>query len=212
MADLCTVADVKQYLGLDAQAVMSQDPLLAVFVSAASRWIQGAVGRSLALGTFTDYFDGDGTTSLRIGVAQLNSVASVVVDGNTIQPRSDTSDGWFQRNDWLYLSGPTGSSGTLPWGPYGPYMSPTRMSTMRFPVGTGNVAVTYSAGYSLTGDPKVPDDLRYGVTLLAAEEYQRRNRLGVMSKGIAGEAVTFQTLTMHPVIQTILGTYSTPRP
>jgi hypothetical protein len=205
MPDLCSADDVRAYLGLSL-AASSVDDLLPRLVSASSAWLIGQIGQPIASTAVTDVLSGDGGFSQRLRFSPVRSIQSVVIDGNTIPPCTDTTDGWSQQDDWLWLSGPKNAAGALPWGPMGPYMSPTRMTTLRFTVGNGNVVVGYTAGF----DP-VPEDIRQGVVELAAEAYQRRQRLGVMSKSIAGESITFQTLTLTASLKGLIAAYSTTR-
>ena len=65
-----------------------------------------------------------------------------------------------------------------------------------------NVAVTYTAGFAAT-----PPEIEQACIELVALRYKERDRIGHVSKGIAGETVTFQQKDMPPDVQTLLDQY-----
>lgn len=205
MADLCSLADVKGYLGLDAQGVLTQDDLLKRLISAASARIQSLIGRQLVQSDRTLTWSGDGTTYYRFVDGPVTAISSLSVDGATIAARTSTTEGWVLVDDQLYLSGPSGGgSGFVQAVPYSQQLSPTKISTLRFTVGNANVVVAYTAGYP---SGSIPEDLKQATVVAAADSYNERNRLGVMSKGIAGESVTFQTISRNSFVQDVIDSY-----
>jgi hypothetical protein len=205
MSDLCSLDDVKGYLGLDAQGVTSQDALLTRLVSAASAWLEGEIGRVLGQTAITgETYSGDGTVYLRLRNGPVISVQSLTIDGAPVVQQTADVEGWVLQDDTLYLAGAASGVGMLITGPYGQAFSPTLLTTLRYTVGKANVVVSYTAGYPLDA---IPGDLRQAAVELACDAYNRRSRLGVMSKVVGGESVTFQTLSLGPGIQGVIRHY-----
>jgi hypothetical protein len=201
VGDLCSLADVRQYLGFE-DAVTTADALLTRLVSSASSWIQTQIGQQIAQQAYAnEVHSGDGTTGLRLRYSPVVSVQSLVIDGDTVSARTATDEGYALQDDWLWLSGPSGSGGGI-FGPYGPVPSPTRATALRFNPGNGNVLVSYTAGYATT-----PDDLRQAAIELAGETFLRRDRLGVMSKTVAGATTQYQTLSLSLGLSGVLDQY-----
>jgi hypothetical protein len=56
----------------------------------------------------------------------------------------------------------------------------------RFNRGVSNVVISYTAGYAV-----VPPDLEQACIELCALRYRELDRIGLISKGLAGETITF---------------------
>jgi len=200
--DLCAAADVKAYLGKNDAG---DDTLLAGIVSAASAWLASQIGRDITSQAYNETRSGDGTGALRLRQSPVITVQSLTVDGIAVTPRDANNEGWALQDDWLLLSGPSSGAGMS--GPYGPYVSGTKMTTLRYTIGLANVVIGYTAGYAT-----VPPDLKQAAVELVGETFQRRDRLGMMSRSLGGEVMTaFQTLSLNVSLKSTIAAYQVVR-
>jgi len=171
--DLCTLADVKTFLGTDAG---SNDDLLASLISQVSAWVQGYCERRFdGINAYTWLTDGLGGDTLPIPEGPVTHVDSVTIDGQTIQP----------------------STGA----PNRGYVADSRSVTFlggRFSRGRKNVYIVYHAGYPYVftpGNPDVitglPGDLRFAVVETVALRFKQRSNFAFASKGLTGETISF---------------------
>lgn len=164
MADLCTVADVKAFLGL-ADVNTARDALLATLASAASVAIATEVGGGLLADDVTDDVTGGPGTTLLLRHRPVQCVYAVTIDGVRVPEARSAASGW--RLDaaigQLQLLGRTWASAPL------------------------GVHVEYRAGFE-----DVPVDLKQVAIEEAATAFRERDRLGVQSKTLAGETVTYR--------------------
>lgn len=70
-------------------------------------------------------------------------------------------------------------------------------------VGQANVLVSYTAGYAV-----VPPAIEQACIDLVALKYRERDRIGHVSKSLAGETVTFLMSDMHPNTRTLLNEFT----
>lgn len=121
MADLTTLANVKQYLNLGTNT--SADALLGRLISAASSWVRSYLNRDITQQAYTDTLDGTGTQRMIVAQYPVTALTSVTVDGQDVTANV-ISDG----RRLLKLKDGYGV----------------------FTEGTGNVVVNYTAGYATT--------------------------------------------------------------
>ena len=76
------------------------------------------------------------------------------------------------------------------------------LNTAVFPRGSGNVVVAYQAGYATT-----PPDVEQACIELVAIRYQERQRIGLTSKGMAGETTAYMVKDMPDSVRTLLMQY-----
>lgn len=165
MADLTTLANVRQYLnstGVTANA--TDDALLTRLVSAASAFVQRWLDRDFLLASYVETRSGTGTTLLIPRQFPVVSVTQLSIDGVSIPARGSSviASGYFFDDDYIYLNG------------------------YEFSRGRANVVITYQAGYSV-----VPFDVEQGVIEIVALRYRERDRIGLASKGLNGEQTNF---------------------
>ena len=176
MADLTTLANVKNYLGIN----VTDDVLLARLISAASDFIQSWADRDFSIQTYIDVRDGTGTNKIMASNYPIVSVTNVTV-GNQAVPESIDGIQYGYRNDnnriWL-VGG-------------------------RFPMGTGNVQITYEAGYQT-----VPFAIEQGCIELVAHKYFLKDRIGINSKVINGETVSYTQKDLRDDFKSVLASYT----
>jgi uncharacterized phiE125 gp8 family phage protein len=177
--DLTTLANVKAWFS-PPLATSSDDALLTRLITAASQFIQTWLGRSFATQSYSETRDGDGGQKLAFAHGPVTAVTSVTVDGIAIPVASaPQTPGYVFSPGVLYLIG-----------------------GYCFRRGAQNVAVTYTAGYAAT-----PPEIEQACIELVALRYRERDRIGQVSKNLAGEVVSFAQKDMPPDVQTLLEQY-----
>src|SRR5712664_1692167 len=181
--DLTTLSDVKAWLQTGDAFTTRDDALLTRLIGSASQYIQSWLNRDLALQDWTEVRDGTGGHRLQFAVIPVSAVLSLVIDGVVIPPAPPLSQqGWTA----------------------GYAFSPTQLILRdwyftRRPL---NVAMTYTAGYAMT-----PSDVTQACIELVALRYRERDRIGVVSKVLAGETVSYSQKDMSDAIKTLLNQF-----
>lgn len=174
---LATLAQVKDYLGNTADPV--DDALLTRLTLAASELIERSCQRVFGQTTYTETRNGTGGRFMVLNNRPVTAVSSLTINGITIpQSTSFTTDGWVIESPWKV---------TL------------RGYTYRFDEGVQNVQITYTAGFAT-----VPADLSQACCLMVGLLYKERDRMGISSKSVGGENISFTRDDMPPsVLQTV---------
>ena len=157
----------------------NSDTLLTRLITAASQFMQTWMNRTIAEAAYTE--TRNGVYSDRIAVANfpLVSVSSVTVDGQAILPSPDgIQAGYVFDQRFIYqLQG-------------------------KFTRGTQNVQLAYTAGYVV-----VPFELEQACIELVSWRYREKDRIGMSSKGLAGETTTFSLKDIPPTTLAMLNNY-----
>jgi uncharacterized phiE125 gp8 family phage protein len=176
MSDLTKVEKVKAYLGLTAGG---DDAILNALIANESQYIKSWLNRDLVSQVYSETYDGTGGAVLVLPNYPITAVASVAIDGLTIAACADaTASGYVFNESKISLRG------------------------YRFSKGMQNVAVTYTAGYTV-----IPDDLQQACIELVALSFKERDRIGLSSKGIQGEQTNFIVKDMPDSVRGILNQY-----
>jgi hypothetical protein len=124
MADLTTLANVKDYLNLTSDGA---DVLLDRLISAVSGFIQTWLGRQISSQAYTEIRNGHDGLQMTFANTPVTAVASVKVDGLVIPAAADySSRGYRFTHSALVLNG------------------------YSFTRGLGNVELAYTAGFTTT--------------------------------------------------------------
>ena len=176
--DLTTLVNVKSWFAPPLVAA-SDDALLQRLISAASGFILSWLDRDLALQSYAEVRDGSGGSRLSFAHTPAIAVQSLAIDGIAIPAAPDaTSPGYVFSATQLYLRG------------------------HRFRRGVQNVMIAYTAGYAAT-----PLEVEQACIELVALRYRERERIGHVSKSLAGETVSFSQKDMSDDIRTLLSLY-----
>lgn len=171
---LCTIADVETFY----EDVTGQDnKRVAVFISAAQALIESYCNRTFdrTVGK-VETLDGGGDRMLRLETYPLETVTTVVEDGDTLT--SGTDFVWYPKNGTLIrLAGSTDYEG---------FWSTKRQS----------VTVTYTGGYEDAQTFPVPDDLRLVCATIAARIWQSRK---TVAAGLGSASGPVSGLTLEGV-------------
>jgi hypothetical protein len=155
------------------------DALLARLVTAASGFVENWLGRAIGLTSYVETRDGTGGTTLAFAVTPVMAVSALAIDGNPVLPSADgIAPGYVFSSSRLALIGGG------------------------FRRGLANVLVSYQAGYA-----DVPPEVEQAVIAIAALRYRERERIGLVSKGLAGETTSFAQKDMPADALTALQRY-----
>ena len=172
--DLCTLAEVKDWLGL---TTATDDARLARLITAASEDIRQECNRSFEPANYTESHSGYGYGQVVLVTRQwpVISVASLMIDNATIPAQPSAG-----RPGYTIIN--ADSAGHVVLDGY------------EYARGKNNIQLTYRAGYADTHgvfDP--PADLTQAAIDLVAYRYTGKSRIGQKSKTLAGETVTYIT-------------------
>lgn len=122
MADLTTLANVKQYMNLSS---IGDDALLSNLITRTSLMIENFIDRSVLAGARSEVRDGHGNRRMFLSDSPVTAASSVVVDGVSIPAAAtSTANGYRIVQNSIVLNGYT------------------------FTVGYANVSISYTAGYA----------------------------------------------------------------
>lgn len=157
----------------------TDDALLARLVSASSAYVETWLNRSILSATYSDTRDGNGRTRMMLPQAPVTAISSVTVDGVAVPAATTaTMSGYVFTETSVGLRGYT------------------------FTSGMNNVVIQYTAGFDV-----VPTDVEQAVIELIGRRYKERDRIGLVSKGLAGETITYTQKDMSDGIKTLLQSY-----
>jgi hypothetical protein len=182
MANLTTLAKVKAWLGIDP-GLTTQDVILNDLIAACSAAIESYLNRTLLATDHVEWYDGTGSNVLVLKNWPVNSVASVSYEGVEYSINSPTD---FRTRGIRWGKDMIVGSGVV------------------FPKGKMVMRVQYNAGYS-----EVPDDIEQICTELVALSFKngRGDRLGISSKSLADESVSYVAVALTEGMKTVLGNY-----
>jgi hypothetical protein len=174
MADLVTLSMVEGWLGLPAGN--ADEANLAMLISAVSAATESYCSRTFAQATYTETRDGTGGARMSFANVPVTAVSGVTIDGETIP-----------------------ASGGAPTPGY--LFSSTALTLIgyRFTRSLSNVVLSYTAGYVTT-----PLDLAQAVLDWISHVYKEQDRIGMVSKAVAGETTMFLIKDMPPRVATML--------
>jgi hypothetical protein len=176
--DLTTLANVKGWFS-PPLTTTTDDALLTRLITAASQFILTWLDRTLVQQSYSEARNGTGGTSLAFGNTPVSAVSALAIDGVAIPPAPDAvSPGYAFSATRLYLRG------------------------YAFTRGAQNVVLAYTAGYAAT-----PPEVEQACIELVTLRYKERDRIGHVSKSLAGETVSFSQKDMSDDIKTLLSLY-----
>lgn len=172
MADLTSLANVKQWMGIPVTDT-ANDALLTRMVTACSAFIASWLGRTLESTSYTDNFIGWGSARFVPANYPVTAIASVVVNGTAVPAAKVFTSSISLR----LLDGYSFLDGVL-------------------------CTVTYTAGYAV-----VPKDIEQACIEMVALRFEDRKRIGITSKGLAGETISFSQKDMNSFAKSVLSQY-----
>lgn len=186
--DLTTIQDVAGYLGITLKTtgtppvIDTTDAtviLLARLVTAASTFIQSHLNRVFKSASYTEHRDGTGGFIMSVADYPMTAVSQVSIDGQSIPAVVNAGDAG-------YVYTPTA----------------VKLVGYRFSRGMNNVILGYTAGYT-----SIPFDVAQITVELAARKYKERDRIGIQSKTIGPEVVSFKVSDLTDEFKSLLRQY-----
>jgi uncharacterized phiE125 gp8 family phage protein len=157
----------------------SDDVLLTRLVTAASAYVETYISRKILTASYTETVDGNGGDRQILRNYPIQSVSAVTISGAVIPISTAWNVAGYQNDDiGVTLIGYT------------------------FSRARRNVTVAYTAGFTT-----VPLDIEQCVLDMCSLRYRERDRIGFVSKSLAGETVTFMVKDMSDSVRTILNNY-----
>lgn len=177
--DLITVAELQGYMTRVGSPGPTDTTLMAALITRTSAAVSGYIQRDLFTGSRTQVASGSGGAVLVFEEWPATAVASVTVNGVAVPPApDDVQPGYAFDEQALYLRG------------------------RAFTRGVKNVRVSYTAGYA-----SIPEDVKHAVCELVMLRLKERDWIGVTSKALAGETVSYVQGEMRPAVRAILDRY-----
>ncbi len=179
VGDLTTLGKVRGWLEL-ASPLIEDDAILARLITAQSSLIKNWLNRDIISQNYTEDFSGKGTYVVNLPQYPITAVSTLYIDGRAVTPSPDAQTSGYVVNDQrIFLRG-----------------------GLKFTVGILNVSVAYTAGYSA-----LPGDIEQACIELCALRYKERDRIGNVSKSIAGETIAYSQKDMPADVMTLLQQY-----
>lgn len=175
--DLVVVSEIRTFLQIKGTA---DDELLQALITAASTMFETLCNRSFKSIADTGLYDGSGGFRQFLPSYPIISVASVDVDGISVPfaGTSTTATGYRLGTNSIIRNG------------------------QKFPVGIGNVKVTYTAGYAT-----IPEDLARACIHMVAFMYRGGSRVGESSKSVGGGTTSYSIKDMPDEVRLIISNY-----
>jgi hypothetical protein len=203
--DLCTLTDLKSWLGI---TTTNSDVTLTRLITAGSSAFLSRLKRNpcqsvpgtytLYQQTITEKYSGGGGDTLLLRCFPVISVASVVISPQwgwlsngafgpgVVQQSNGSSPGWsFEPNDIRIL----------------------RMIGYRFPWGVNNISVTYTSGYNTI--TALPQDIQQAVIELCSKKFrQKDSSIGQDTVAMGSmETIRFSTRDFTPDVMAVINDY-----
>ena len=166
---IATVADVKTYAGITTS---NTDAVLAMILNATIEAIGAYCNRDFTSSQRQEYRDGNGSKKIQVVQYPLTAFNTLSIDGVAVPPSVNGSMG--------YTFIPGGRVVML----VGGYKD--------FTEGDRNIFMDYVGGFGdAAGKAPWPEDLKLACIMMAVTRFKERDRLGVGSKALAGESISF---------------------
>ena len=157
----------------------NSDTLLSAMISGYSAAIDNWTNRTFTQTTTTYKANGNGSAILMLKDYPVISVSSVTVDGIAYIQSDGKTSGYIADDFAIYLIG------------------------ARFNKGFQNVSVSYSFGYAT-----IPNDIKQTVIELVAYKFKETDRIGLQSKTLAGEVISYDLRDVKDHYRSILNNYN----
>lgn len=177
---LVTLAQLKAHIGNAADA--TDDAVLQRITDSVCSFLESACNRTFAVTNYVEHRNGNGGRYIVLNHYPVVTITSLQVNGVPI-PQSTSWD----EPGWVLTHG---------------YRLDVRGGGYAFHRGDLNVVIAYSAGFAA-----IPGDLQQAALVMGAMAYKERDRIGITSKSVGGESVSFLT-EMPDLVQRVVREYA----
>lgn len=160
------------------ESTNANDSVLTRLIAAASDYIQTWLSRDIMQNTYVSARDGTGGSRLMFRNYPVTAVTLVKIDNVPIPLSVNGSNGYVYNETALSLIG------------------------YRFNKGYSNVSLSYTAGFAV-----VPNEIEQACIEMVALRFKEKGRIGVVSKGMAGETITYSQKDMSDSMESTLMQY-----
>jgi hypothetical protein len=157
----------------------NDDALIARLVSSASQYVQTWLNRTLVSTTYSEIRDGNSSYAMSPREYPITGVSSVTIDTVVVPLAADATKSGYRFDSERVV-----------------------LTDYSFAKGYQNVVINYTAGYAT-----IPVEIEQATIEMIANVYRAKDRVGVSSKSIGGESVSFFMGAMTDSIKTILNNY-----
>jgi len=164
---IASADDVRLYLGSLSSA---QEPVVEELIAGGILAMGNYCNRDFRSAQRTEYRDGNGAARMLAVHYPITAFSSLTIDGQSVPASVNDGPGYFYSGRAIVLRG-----------------------GYRFSPGLRNVVMTYTAGYG-DGVPW-PEELKMATVMYVTTRLRERERLGVGSKSLAGESITYTDAT-----------------
>jgi hypothetical protein len=165
---LASLADLKVELGIPPTTTANDQLLQMLLDSSEGQVLQWVSRSSFEVRTYTEIKDGNNKTKLLLRNWPVQSVTSVTINGDNIPVVTAFNEQGVRLHEGALLL----QGGRV------------------FTKGDANITVVYSAGYAT-----IPREVSFAVILAAAHRYKETAFIGLQSKSMAGESISYATLS-----------------
>lgn len=184
---LISLADAKAFLKITAA---SDDGIIGDLVNECSSWVAGFIGRPLIQATYTEYYDGLGTSELMLRRFPVVSITSINRDDGR-----------------QFLSGTAIDVGANIMVDLASGIVRLWNNETAFYRGHGNIKVVYVAGWTLAQVPYAIQLAVRKLVLLMYHEAYVNQRVGVASESQDGRVITYLDEGMLKDVEHMLKPY-----
>jgi hypothetical protein len=160
------------------EATAANDSVLTRLIAAASDYIQAWLSRDIMQAAYVSARDGTGGNRLMFRNYPVTAVTQVKIDGIVIPASVNGSNGYVFNETALSLIG------------------------YRFTKGFSNVNLSYTAGFAV-----VPNEIEQACIEMVSLRFKEKARIGVVSKSMSGETITFSQKDMSDTMESTLMQY-----
>lgn len=167
---LCSLLDVKQYLGLETD---TNDTLLTALINNVSILIENFTDRKFQLEIYNEIRSGNNKNRIPVLYGPITNLVSVKIDDIDY-----TSSAMFTETMIYFKNGNTFSNRFM------------------------NIELTYEAGFE-----NIPLDVKQVCIELVTYKFKQRDRIGLNSKTLAGEVISYEMKDLNAEVKNILSAY-----
>ena len=181
--DLTTLTDLKLWLNISNS---NDDTLLQSLITKVSAAMGSIMNFNPAQATYNESRDGRNQMAMTLKAWPIVSVQSLTIDGLSIPASTATLNGG-------YSDGYTFDDGRIL----------LRGTSYRFNPGYQNIVIAYTAGFN-----PIPFDLINACNQLCANWYKERDRIGVASRTLGPETISYNMSAVPANIMNVMNQYT----